>query len=1057
MSLSANLFGRDSAIFKIGNVLGLGIPGWLDKKFGPPETEGPRISDLSIQTSTYGANIPRVYATIAFAGNVIWLEGGKLREVVKKNKRGGKGGGSAEPDKTYTYFATFHLALCEGPIQGIRRIWCSDKLIYDAGSDDLETIIAGNDTAKGWTLYRGTDDQMPEPRYEADVGVDNATANRGLAYLAFRDWNLTDYGNTLEGSQFKVEVVSNQTTTAPTYYFDRSFIGYVVYTDEAVVQTAEFVSLVRVLPAVNWFDEGFSRGTMRFRTYNHKGLLLQVEVKSLDIYLEYATNESFISVFALRGAKSQLVIVNRQNSTSVGEYALPDGYEIFATGSNNQSGADRRAQYIFGETTVYTRDDGRFWIRTGNDSNDLPVSVESGGNNSSFALAYDAAAERVYTRYSVLNAQRDKASQYLSEIDKETGARLWTTEIFPDSSPPTTLLEFYCHTGRALLQIEGKAHLFDVSGQSAVLLASVPSAQSGDVFGYAPGFALVKDSNRVYRLDDVPSFSFEPLSNVLTQELALSNLIGPSDIDVASITALVKGYRVTGGSLRSSLEPLATAFQFDVIQSGYKIKFVPRGGSSVLTVPYEDLGATSSDTPDSVFSQSREMDTQLPAKTTVSYLDAAREYEVSEQSSVRINTEAVNEEDVELAIVLSADEGAGIAEILQGRAWLERTGMLLAIPPKYLALEPSDVITVDAKTATHEIVIREIEYTEDGRLEIKGVPNNAATYTPNASGGQGELPSSTIGLPGPSLFLPLDIPLVDEVSQNAPGFVGVMTGYTGGWPGATAFRSADSGQTWTDVQGYTGKASIGSATNALGVSDGYLIDSSTLNLLMISGDPESITQDQLLTGYNYAAYGVDGRWEIVRFQNAVLEADGSYTLSGFVRGDKGTEWTTGLHQPGDWFVLLDDPDNAFIGMPTDTIGLDRLYRGITQRASIETGSDIEFSYDGVNLETLSPVNAKSTRDISGNLSATFTRRSRLGSTWWGSGVVAPVGESVESYQIDVMSGAAVKRTISTATPAFSYSAADQTTDFGSAQSSILFRVYQLSETVGRGYVREVTL
>ena len=126
-----------------GALLGAGAGLLAGSLFSGPKIEGPRLSDLSIQTSTYGAAIPRKYATDASSGNVIWLENNKLKEVVKKNKSGGKGGSSSEPDKTYTYFATFHLGLCEGPIQGIRRIWCSDKLIYDAGSDDLETIIAG--------------------------------------------------------------------------------------------------------------------------------------------------------------------------------------------------------------------------------------------------------------------------------------------------------------------------------------------------------------------------------------------------------------------------------------------------------------------------------------------------------------------------------------------------------------------------------------------------------------------------------------------------------------------------------------------------------------------------------------------------------------------------------------------------------------------------------------------------------------------------------------------------------------------------------------------------
>ncbi|MEH6565545.1 MAG: phage tail protein [Halopseudomonas sp.] len=1028
MSFSANLFGRDSAIFKVGNVLGLGIPGWLDKKFGPPETEGPRLSDLSIQTSTYGADIARVYGTIAIAGNITWLEGGKLKEVVKKNKQGGKGGASSEPDKTYTYYATFHLMLCLGEIQGIRRIWCSDKLIYDAGSDDLETIIASNDAARGWTLYRGTDDQMPDPRYEADVGVESASANRGIAYLAFRDWNLTDYGNSLQGSQFKVEVVEAQ------------------HQSSATVLTSIGSSVVSAVAP--WVQVSFPT-VFGYRL--------------VDIFPPY---EAYIGNYWERFTTSGRI-------DRYGVTPIPSGLP----GVRRMVG-DADATRVLSTTSAWV--DGRYY--TGSFSGQLWLVVKG---SELYVCSTAGGLQKIDSVHGVEAVRNDHPYRCIAPTHEGIVAYVNPGELhFLDSELSTLyVLDFeYSSTNALAVYIsyedgvvyvapeekEGPVLGYDAESGGLVFDSGpTPSTGYSSYSGYPAHIqggvltqALIQLSGersvRAVSIGRAQTTS-KSLAEVIQREVELSNLLTVDDIDVSMIDRDVRGYMVTGGTIRSSLEPLATAYQFDVIQSGYKLKFVPRGGASVLTVPYADLGANSGDSPDEIFSQSREMDPQLPAKTTVSYLDPNREYEISEQYAARINTEAVNEVDVELALVMEADEGAGIAEILQNLAWLWRTDGATSLPPPYQGLEPTDVITLNSKSAVHEVFVSEVDYTQDGRVEIKFKPNAAAVFIPNASGGEGNVPPGTIGLPGPSLFLPLDIPLVDEISQNTPGFVGAMTGYTEGWPGATAFRSADSGQTWTDIQGYSGKASIGSATNTLGVSEGYLIDSRTLNVLMISGELESITYDQLLTGYNYAAYGVDGRWEIVRFQNAALQADGSYTLSGFVRGDKGTEWATGLHQSGDWFVLLDDPDNAFISMATANIGIEQLYRGITQRASIDTGTDVEFGYDGVNLEPLSPVYARATRDGSGNLSATFVRRSRLGSTWWGNGVEAPIGEATQSYQIDVIKMGAVIRTIESSTPAFSYSAADQVTDFGSAQSSILFRIYQVSDLVGRGFVREVTL
>ncbi|RGP57082.1 phage tail protein [Pseudomonas abyssi] len=995
--------------------------------------DGPRLSDLSIQTSTYGADIARIHSKIVVSGNVLWLENNKLRERVRKVSSGGKGGGSSAT-KEYTYYATFHLGLCEGPVAGIRRIWCSDKLLYDAGSDDLETIIAGNAFGSNWTFYSGSDDQLPTARYEADVGVGNATGHRGLCYIEFRDFELTDYGNTLEGAQFRVELVKAADNAAPSFMYEREYDGQPVYADSAVFITAthattEFVEIG---------GTEYCQARMFFNTYNHDGALIKVGSRTARIVRIGTTSIGAYKARPINGTTNFAIhdIVNDITGGDVPEFSG----EIPAPTS--------------WDSAIWSYAGGSYWFQTVTGflmvrgSELVPVTVPGLVNYASIFIAEDPTTGRVYIRHGT-------SDSFVGELNPETGAILWSEVLFT-GTVGVQASPFACYGGRMLVHDLSEVRVYDVSGTTAELIDSASAATvRGPVHAYAPSFGITNVG--VYQISDRSSSDNSLLADVIEQEVELSGLLTAADIDVTTLTQEVKGYRVTGGSVRAALEPLAAAYQFDIIPSGYKLKAVPRGQASVLTVPYADLGATASDTPGDVFKMAREMDSQLPAKTVVKYLDAAREYDIGEQSSTRINTDAVNEVESELALVLGADEAAGIAEVLQSRAWLERTDASFTLPPTYLALEPCDVITVQTPEADYELLASELEYTQDGRIEVKAKPNAAAAYTPNASGGEGQTPPGTIGVAGPSLFVPLDIPVVDETVQDAPGFVGTLTGYTGGWPGGVVYRSPDNGQTWVDLQAWSAKCTIGSTPGALTEHDGYLIDQTQLNVIMISGALESITRDQLLAGYNYAAYGVDGRWEIVRFQNADLQADGSYTLSDFVRGDKGTEWATGLHQPGDWFILLGDPDNAFIGMAAELIGIDRLYRGITQRASIDTGDDVPFTYRGVNLEPLSPVDASATRDGSGNLTATFVRRSRLSGNWWSSGVVSPVGEATQAFEVDVMDGANVVRTIETATEAFSYSAADQTTDFGSPQSSITFRIYQLSETVGRGYAYEVTL
>ena len=191
----------------IGASLGGATGAALDPPKGP-HLVGPRLSDLSQQTATYGANIPRIYGNVAVSGNVFWIENNALKEV-STTEGGGKGGGGGAETTTYAYYATFAVGLCEGPIVGVRRIWVGSKLFYDAGSADMQTIMASNAAADLFTLHLGDESQQPDDRMQATLGVANTPAYRGLSYIVFKDLPLKDYGNTLLGAPVKVEIIAS--------------------------------------------------------------------------------------------------------------------------------------------------------------------------------------------------------------------------------------------------------------------------------------------------------------------------------------------------------------------------------------------------------------------------------------------------------------------------------------------------------------------------------------------------------------------------------------------------------------------------------------------------------------------------------------------------------------------------------------------------------------------------------------------------------------------------------------------------------------------------------
>jgi hypothetical protein len=110
---------------------------------------------------------------------------------------------------------------------------------------------------------------------------------------------------------------------------------------------------------------------------------------------------------------------------------------------------------------------------------------------------------------------------------------------------------------------------------------------------------------------------------------------------------------------------------------------------------------------------------------------------------------------------------------------------------------------------------------------------------------------------------------------------------------------------------------------------------------------------------------------------------------------------------------------------------------------------VVFTPHGVNLRPFAPVHVRGNRDAGGNLAVSWVRRTRVGGGWT-DGSDVPLAEESERYEVEILNGATVVRTLTCTMPTVSYSAAEQTTDFGAPQASVSLRVYQLSAVVGRG-------
>ncbi len=174
----------------IGALAGAAVDGMI---FGGTKqhVEGPRLDDLQVMGSAEGSVIPRVYGTVRLAGQMIWATNLIEETETTTTTQGGKGGGSVTTTTTtYHYFANFAVGLCEGEVAAVTRIWADGKPM------DLSQVT--------WRLYRGTEDQQPDPLIAGVQGMDAAPAYRGLAYVVFERLPLERYGNRIPQLSFEV-------------------------------------------------------------------------------------------------------------------------------------------------------------------------------------------------------------------------------------------------------------------------------------------------------------------------------------------------------------------------------------------------------------------------------------------------------------------------------------------------------------------------------------------------------------------------------------------------------------------------------------------------------------------------------------------------------------------------------------------------------------------------------------------------------------------------------------------------------------------------------------
>lgn len=1149
-----SMFGMPQLGFMVGSLVGSYL-------FAPSgtHTEGPRLQDLQTTGATYGSPIAFGIGTARVGGNIIWSPG--LEEHEEEESSGGKGGGGGSSVTTYTYSASFAVALAEGPIDRVLRIWGDGKLIYDStGSGDVVEL-----DGMRWVFYPGDENQLPSPVIEAHEGAGQVPAHRGLCYIVFENMPLANFGNRIptmtaeitkdavrtmpitQTPDFNEHFFSTDVSDLPDYGdvdIDRSRIylawpannaradGRLVVMDAnsmAVTNSLPLADLMTTLNPVGELLTVGSRGNLIAIFYvesSGSGPLNRMVTINKDTL---ATNWVFPAHvryqpawkgrncgFIKPGVWDELVFYPQaisggsgggtlwvSDATNAFSYEWAGWTDVFSkTGGFVTKAADwGRPEVEIFSAQVYTTDlfidVGTFFASQilADNMNEVPTDARS-------TMPHPRkwqfpAATFGFSSMDVCLPYFDEMDGNYTMILSGTGGVSKVVKFHPDvgiiSIKPTSMTAVGSGSvgdnGTSYKQrVQGYAYVRVSTGSGETNMvrvdfrtgetdlvplpagfssAGVWSEVNFTAAGRAVAWTLLNPSagstyNRYCKLyldrwaanGEVP---IAPFIQYVSERVGLT----AADIDVTDVDDTVFGYYVVRATAaKQVLAPLASACQFDAVESDYKMKFFHRGKPSSVSITQAELQPRGDE--GQILEENRAQELELPSRVLIRYPDQDNAYGVGSQSDTRpsvpfrtMQSDGYNT--VETPIIMNATRAKRLAQMTLYTAWQERSSYKYQPDPKYAYLDPTDTLdlTMADGTSYHQRIVKMV-IGADLNVDVEAIGEDGATYVSDAQGDGGKPPQFEIPQVFSSALVLLDVPYLRDQDVNSvrPVLYGKISGYGNpGWRGAIAFKALTTDDTYTPQFTETDQSTQGYVTSVLPpTSSPWATDNETvMQVVMTSGIDRlaSVTQEAMLNWANAAAVSApNGEWEIIQYRDVTVIDEKTVELRGILRGRRGTDPFTDGHKSGDLIIFMMLNETNVVEFPTAEIASPRNWKAVSSGQYIERTPVVTYTPRGNSLRPYAPVFVN-VAPSGADWNITWVRRTRFGGELLDGIGTVPLNETTESYEIDIINNGVVVRTLTSSTPSVIYTAAEVEADNTGAGFSVI--VYQMSEVIGRGF------
>lgn len=547
----------------------------------------------------------------------------------------------------------------------------------------------------------------------------------------------------------------------------------------------------------------------------------------------------------------------------------------------------------------------------------------------------------------------------------------------------------------------------------------------------------------------------------LVRALCLRAGFPPNLIDVSGLHGAVEGYVIAAlESPRNSISVLARHFGFDAVESDGNIRFVARGRAPSVTITPDQLVA-GTDAKAEPFEITRAQTTDLPQALKWAVVRSDEDYDSVAVEARRITADSARTNSESFPLAVPPEEAERRCRRALFEAWVGIETFAATLPPSFLRLDPTDVISLAHDGRSYEFRLGQI--ADDIARRIEGVRQDRFAYDlPPGAARQTALTTATTF--GPPEAILMNLP---QLADATPAYQPFIAADASPWPGNLALYRSPSTSGYALLSSLNRRAITGVLAFDFYAGPTWRFDLGNSAIIDVAnGSLVSVTDDQLFAGANaFAVETAPGLWEIFQAGVITLLSPKRYQLSRLLRGQRGTEGRMGNPvAAGARVVML---DSAVFPIPTADADVGLPYNWLTGPA-IRAITDPSYTADaftpsGEGLQCFSPdlyLNPYRRARATGDFLIEWVRRDRaLIADSWDAGE-PPLSEAAESYDVEIMSGATVVRTLTAATPSVLYTGAMQTADFGAlltVGSSLTLRIYQKSARLGRGPALTKTL